>query len=139
MELLHLLIDIREYTHEGNSMLGAILARFAAELHTQPKHRLVLTRMAITRNLQVRNYSAAARFLRVFTNRFLLILAAFVTLAIARSPGTRVQASNLSREWLQRSLRARLSMSRVPIECFSNAQDLLRLSVSYSVPTICKY
>jgi hypothetical protein len=48
-----------------DQVMEAILARFLGDLVIQPKHRLVLMRMAATKNFEVGNFGIAARFIRV--------------------------------------------------------------------------
>eukprot|EP01117_Protostelium_nocturnum_P019345 TRINITY_DN836_c0_g3_i1.p1 TRINITY_DN836_c0_g3~~TRINITY_DN836_c0_g3_i1.p1 ORF type:complete len:1638 (-),score=764.62 TRINITY_DN836_c0_g3_i1:204-5117(-) len=61
---LHLLLEIREVDEDEDEVTGAMLARFLAELETQPKHKIVCMRMAAKKNFSVQNYGIAARFIR---------------------------------------------------------------------------
>jgi hypothetical protein len=62
---LILLLEIRECDEDGDDIIAAVLARFLGEIILQPKHRIVCMRMAANKNLDVRNYGVAARFIRV--------------------------------------------------------------------------
>lgn len=61
--LFLLLLESRK--SEDNVVKGALLSRILADIPVQPKHRLVCFRMAIRKNLQVRNYKTTARFIKV--------------------------------------------------------------------------
>eukprot|EP01114_Cavostelium_apophysatum_P013531 TRINITY_DN3296_c0_g1_i1.p1 TRINITY_DN3296_c0_g1~~TRINITY_DN3296_c0_g1_i1.p1 ORF type:complete len:1699 (-),score=536.14 TRINITY_DN3296_c0_g1_i1:50-5146(-) len=60
--LLSLLLEQKK--PESNPGRAALLTRILADIPVQPKHRIVCVRMAINKNLEVRNYGTAGRFLK---------------------------------------------------------------------------
>lgn len=62
---LNLLIRIQECDAVENFVYSAIFSRFLAEISIQPKHRIICIRLALNKNLKIRNYGIAARFIRV--------------------------------------------------------------------------
>lgn len=62
---LELLVEMKAAEESDDQVMEAILARFLGDLVIQPKHRLVLMRMAATKNFEVGNFGIAARFIRV--------------------------------------------------------------------------
>lgn len=66
---LILLMEIKSCDDDNQPEYAAIFARFLGEIIIQPKHRIVCMRMAINKNMQMRNYGIASRFLLVSPNR----------------------------------------------------------------------
>ncbi|PRP84669.1 hypothetical protein PROFUN_07919 [Planoprotostelium fungivorum] len=63
-DALELLLEMKEAEDSEEMVLEAILARFLGDLMLQPKHRLVLMRMAANKNFSVGNFGISARFIR---------------------------------------------------------------------------
>jgi hypothetical protein len=63
--LLTLLLQIK---HETQPKQISLLTRILGEIAVQPKHRLVCVRMAISRNMEAKNFKTAARLIKVILN-----------------------------------------------------------------------
>eukprot|EP01119_Soliformovum_irregulare_P022277 TRINITY_DN7596_c0_g1_i1.p1 TRINITY_DN7596_c0_g1~~TRINITY_DN7596_c0_g1_i1.p1 ORF type:complete len:1781 (-),score=598.60 TRINITY_DN7596_c0_g1_i1:21-5363(-) len=60
--VLQLLLEIKKA--ERNPTKSALLTRILADVAVQPKHRVVCIRMAINKNMDVRNWGIAARLIK---------------------------------------------------------------------------
>eukprot|EP00026_Physarum_polycephalum_P001946 Phypoly_transcript_01949.p1 GENE.Phypoly_transcript_01949~~Phypoly_transcript_01949.p1 ORF type:complete len:973 (+),score=217.00 Phypoly_transcript_01949:392-2920(+) len=65
---LRMLRRLREYEASAEEQDAALLSKLLAGIPIQPKHRVVVMRMAVNKNMAVGNYDSAAKILEMLTS-----------------------------------------------------------------------